>query len=240
MNTTRKARTGVFVAVAVFALAAATAWADAPDQFSLQLAEFAKYHWQITGKNAPEGAVLFAIDPKVSKSGNDAYRIVTKGSGVAITGSNLRSVWYGLYDLLERRGGCHWFWDGDIVPKRDTIDLSNLDIREEARFEYRGLRYFAHRGACRQCRIRVHRGRVVRRLGRLGERYPIHGPDGFALSACARTPQTRRNLSANTNHSSRATSLRRRRGTTALTCPMRACPSRSTAATPRRHRGRFS
>ena len=135
-------------------------------EFSLQRAEFAKYYRQITGKDAPEGMVRFAVDPKVSASGRDAYRIVSGGScsraaekaadaqervppAVTITGSNLRSVWYGLYDLLERRGGCRWFWDGDVVPKKDSIDLSNLDIREEAHFEYRGIRYFAHRGLTR-------------------------------------------------------------------------------------------
>ena len=114
----------------------------------------------------------FAIDPKISKSGRDAYSIVSGNAAVAgrppyrggekgragsplpavaltITGSNLRSVWYGLYDLLERRGGCHWFWDGDVVPKRDSIDLSNLDVHEEAHFEYRAIRYFAHRGLTR-------------------------------------------------------------------------------------------
>ena len=118
------------------------------DTFAPQKAEFAKYYKAITGKDAPEGLVRFAIDPGVSKSGRDAYRIVS-GDGVTITGSNVRSVWYGLYDLLERRGGCHWFWDGDVVPKKDGIDLSNLDVHEEARFEYRGLRYFAHRGLTR-------------------------------------------------------------------------------------------
>ena len=152
----------------------------AADEFALQRAEFAKYYREITGKDAPEGMVSFAIDPKVSKSGRDAYviksgwraiksgwRAIKSGwrasqpanlgratspapsSAVTITGSNVRSVWYGLYDLLERRGGCHWFWDGDVVPKKDSIDLSNLDIHEEARFEYRGLRYFAHRGLTR-------------------------------------------------------------------------------------------
>ena len=135
--------------VACASVCAMVSWADAPDQFSLPRAEFAKYHRQITGKDAPKGAVEFAIDPKVSKSGKDAYKIVSEGSAVAITGSNLRSVLYGLYDLLERRGGCRWFWDGDVVPKRDTIDLSNLDIYEEAHFEYRGIRYFAHRGLTR-------------------------------------------------------------------------------------------
>ena len=158
-----------------FALAAAmcvtiTLWvrSESPDTFALQRAEFAKYYREITGKDAPEGAVCFAIDPKVSKSGRDAYEI-RSGSGragrprpadmarpeaapyqyVTITGSNLRSVWYGLYDLLERRGGCHWFWDGDVVPKKNEIDLSNLDIHEEAHFEYRAIRYFAHRGLTR-------------------------------------------------------------------------------------------
>ena len=145
-------------------LAASAAWADAPDQFALHRAEFAKYHRMITGKDAPEEMVNFAIDPKISKSGKDAYRIVSVGASVplargragraslpavTITGSNLRSVWYGLYDLLERRGGCRWFWDGDVVPKRDSIDLSNLDVHEEAHFEYRAIRYFAHRGLTR-------------------------------------------------------------------------------------------
>ncbi len=150
------------------ALALCLGAAFAADEFALPRAEFAKYYKQITGKDAPEGIINFAIDPKISKSGRDAYTLIsgTPPSGwrasvpanagrasspapLTITGSNLRSVWYGLYDLLERRGGCHWFWDGDVVPKRDAIDLSNLDVHEEAHFEYRAIRYFAHRGLSR-------------------------------------------------------------------------------------------
>ena len=117
--------------------------------FALPNAEFARYHRQITGCEPAVGAVTFAVDSKVSNFGADAYTIKSDGEGVKITGSNERSVWYGLYDLLERRGGCHWFWDADVVPHRDSIDLSGLDVREEARFEYRGIRYFAHRGLTR-------------------------------------------------------------------------------------------
>lgn len=117
--------------------------------FALPQAEFAKYHKEITGREPPADAITFAIDPAVSRSGHDAYAIKSRGMGVDITGSNERSVWYGLYDLLERRGGCHWFWDADIVPHRDSIDLAGLDVVEEARFEYRGIRYFAHRGLTR-------------------------------------------------------------------------------------------
>ena len=129
--------------------------------------EFAKYYQAVTGKTAPKDAVKFVIDPAVSKSGKDAYTIVSSSgfrvsdlkqetrnekhetARVLITGSNVRSVLYGVYDLLERRAGCHWFWDGDVVPKKDAIDLSGLDVHEEAHFEYRGLRYFAHRGLTR-------------------------------------------------------------------------------------------
>ena len=126
-----------------------TGFAADADAFALQRAEFAKYYRAITGAEAPAGAVGFAIDPKVSRSGKDAYAIKSSAKGVTITGSNERSTWYGLYDLLERRGGCHWFWDCDVVPKKATIDLSQLDVAEEAQFEYRGLRYFAHRGLTR-------------------------------------------------------------------------------------------
>ena len=133
--------------------------------FALPNAEFANYHRQITGREPAPGAVTFAVDPSVSKSGKDAYTIKSLDLGAGslargdaqkpsasrclITGSNERSVWYGLYDLLERRGGCRWFWDVDVVPQKDALDLSGLDVKEEAHFEYRGIRYFAHRGLTR-------------------------------------------------------------------------------------------
>ena len=50
-------------------------------ELDLPRAEFAKYYRQIVGKEMPEGLVALAIDPKVSKSGRDAYRIVTTGTG---------------------------------------------------------------------------------------------------------------------------------------------------------------
>ena len=97
---------------------------------ALPQAEFAKYHERITGRPPTEGALTLSVNPSVSKTGKDAYAIVSCGEGADISGSNVRSVWYGIYDLLERRGGCHWFWDGDVVPKKDSIDLSGLDIHE--------------------------------------------------------------------------------------------------------------
>ena len=150
-----------------FAFLPLFAFAEAVDAFVLLRAEFAKYYKAVTGKPVPQNAVSFAIDPAVSKTGKDAYKIVSSSGAqikslkretrnekpetpcVTITGSNMRSVMYGVYDLLERRAGCRWFWDGDRVPKREKIDLAGLDVREEAHFEYRALRYFAHRGLTR-------------------------------------------------------------------------------------------
>ena len=99
----------------LFAFLFLSVFAVEADTFAIPRAEFAKYYRRITGKDAPDGAVRFAIDPAISKSGNDAYRIVSscelrvvgsKASSpqcatheaqpstakVAIIGLNLRSV----------------------------------------------------------------------------------------------------------------------------------------------------
>ena len=110
--------------------------------------ELQRYWSEITG-NKEKAPVRFAVDPSISKSGNDAYEMKTDGALLRLTGSNARSVLYALYDFLERRAGCGWFWDGDVVPKRKNIDISGLDVHEESKFEYRGIRYFAHRGLTR-------------------------------------------------------------------------------------------
>ena len=117
--------------------------------FAVPREEFAKYHRLVTGHEPSADAVRFAIDPRVSREGHDAYTIKSEENGVVLTGSNGRSVLYAVYDLLERRGGCRWFWDGDVVPKKESIVLSGLDVREESQFEYRAIRYFAHRGLTR-------------------------------------------------------------------------------------------
>ena len=66
-----------------------------------------------------------------------------------LAGGRGRSTLYAVYDFFERQAGCHYFWDGDVIPHRDTIDIQNLDIAERPRFEYRAIRYFAHRGLTR-------------------------------------------------------------------------------------------
>ncbi len=98
-------------------------------------------------------ANLFA-DMKITsleiRYGTDDYamRSVDLGDRMALVlaGGCGRSTLYAVYDYFERVAGCRYFWDGDVIPHRDDLPLNDLIANESPRFEYRGLRYFAHRG----------------------------------------------------------------------------------------------
>ena len=63
-----------------------------------------------------------------------------------LAGGRGRSTLYAVYDYFERAAGCHYYWDGDVIPHRGELSIRGLSVTEQPRFEYRGLRYFAHRG----------------------------------------------------------------------------------------------
>ncbi len=63
-----------------------------------------------------------------------------------IGGGRARSLLYAVYAYFEKVCGCRWFWDGDRINKQDSLPLRNINIEESPHFQYRGLRYFAHRG----------------------------------------------------------------------------------------------
>lgn len=123
-----------------------------PKAVKIAAEEFAKYWREVTGRSlATNGAAIsveFAVDPLLDGA-HDEYRLISSANGLRLVGANGRAVLYAVYDFFERQADCRWFWDGDRVPKRKTISLAGLDVREKARFEYRGLRYFAHRGLTR-------------------------------------------------------------------------------------------
>ena len=82
--------------------------------------------------------------------GTDDYCIKTYKKDnrniLILAGGRGRSTIYAIYDYFERIMGCGYFWDGDIIAKKDEIIFDDISIVESPRFEYRGLRYFAHRG----------------------------------------------------------------------------------------------
>ena len=126
---------------------------DADKAVRFAAGEFAKYYRAVTGRRIAVDTVAsdhgpnvwICVDPASFAGLTDAYRIVSKEGGLDISGRNGRSAIYGVYDFLSRRCGCRWFWDGDVVPKAATVDLTGMDVLEQSRFEFRGCQYFAHR-----------------------------------------------------------------------------------------------
>ena len=112
--------------------------------------EFRKFYAKLTGQTAAgERRILLKVDPTKSADGYDSFSMKSDDKGAVLTGGNPRSVLYAVYELLEKRGGCRWYWDGDIVPHIAELDIANLDVDTKSRFKYRATRYFAHRGLSR-------------------------------------------------------------------------------------------
>ena len=90
------------------------------------------------------------LDSLGIRYGTDDYCIRSYKNGernaLILAGGRGRSTLYAIYDYFERFLGCHYFWDGDIIPHAENIPVEDIEITESPRFEYRGLRYFAHRG----------------------------------------------------------------------------------------------
>lgn len=80
--------------------------------------------------------------------GTDDYAIRTQEldgrSWLFMAGGRPRSTLYAVYRYFEHFCGCRWFWDGDRIPE-GPLPFSFPELKESPRFEYRGLRYFAHR-----------------------------------------------------------------------------------------------
>lgn len=90
------------------------------------------------------------VDSLGIRYGTDDYCIRSCTAGkrhiLILAGGRGRSTIYSVYDFFERKAGCHYFWDGDVIPQASEISLEEINVTERPRFEFRGLRYFAHRG----------------------------------------------------------------------------------------------
>ncbi len=91
-----------------------------------------------------EGRISFSL-----RQGSDDYDIFSVMDGgrklLILAGGRGRSTVYAVYRYFELFCGCRWFWDGDIIPKADSVPMENISVSESPRFVYRGTRYFAHR-----------------------------------------------------------------------------------------------
>lgn len=122
--------------------------------FAVAAEEFVKYYNLVTGKTArlaDDGEIIICgtddtlADKDVRKNSDD-YAVVSESGKLIITGGSGRAALYGVYAYFEEVMNCHWFWDGDVINQADEIVLDGVSIHERPRFEYRMIRYFAHRG----------------------------------------------------------------------------------------------
>ncbi len=84
------------------------------------------------------------------RDGTDDYRMLSvpdkERTLLILAGGSGRATIYAVYEFFRRQAGAEYFWDGDILPQHAVIPVQGIDVLEKPRFEYRGLRYFAHRG----------------------------------------------------------------------------------------------
>lgn len=88
------------------------------------------------------------IDGFSIRCGTDDYAIrsqkIDERDVLFLAGGRPRAAIYAVYRYFEKFCGCRYFLDGDRI-EHGSLPLENIELIESPRFEYRGLRYFAHR-----------------------------------------------------------------------------------------------
>lgn len=74
----------------------------------------------------------------VKTLGEDGFRLVRRGERLLVLGGPVRGTLYGVYELLERFGGCRWYssWHG-VIPRRDSFAVPALDETQKPAFALR-------------------------------------------------------------------------------------------------------
>ncbi len=123
-------------------------------KLSITTKDDGKSDFVVLGSDAVNGFTHAKIIEKVIpqfeiRRDTDDYQLIsTEADGrkyLFIAGGRPRALMYGVYHFFEYAAGCSYFWDGDVIPQMKDLDIDCVDILESPRFEYRGLRYFAHR-----------------------------------------------------------------------------------------------
>lgn len=73
----------------------------------------------------------------------DSFRLLSRDSKLFITGSNARSVLYGVYKYLKQFGFAFLYPgpEGEVIPKNPTFFIDGFDIEESASYPFRGIAF---------------------------------------------------------------------------------------------------
>lgn len=98
---------------------------------------------ETAGAQLPEHAILLGLknDPDL---GEDGFRLKAGDGRLEIVGSSVRGTLYGVYELLERFGGCRWYasWH-TVVPPRDRLAVpDDLDDVQKPAFLCRDVHFW--------------------------------------------------------------------------------------------------
>ncbi|HOE60721.1 MAG TPA: DUF4838 domain-containing protein [Kiritimatiellia bacterium] len=87
-------------------------------------------------------AAVLGATPALDGLGTDGFLLKTVPPHLVIAGSPVRGTLYGVYELLERYGGCRWYTaDYSVIPKRDTFAIPPLNDRQTPAFAIREDRW---------------------------------------------------------------------------------------------------
>lgn len=132
---------------------------DADECVKYAAKELQRYTKRMTGVNLriinkdkkPSGQKVIVLDVKESMfESRDAFRLKTTDEKLFVIGGSSRGVLYGVYELLERFGGCDWFapWC-EKVPELKMFEVpSDLNFSDKPAFDARNASW-RHVHTCR-------------------------------------------------------------------------------------------
>ncbi len=79
----------------------------------------------------------------VKKLGTDGFRICTSSPYLLVIGSKQRGTLYGVYELLEKYGGCRWYSSKfSVIPEISTWTIPKIDNTQVPAIQSRDLYYY--------------------------------------------------------------------------------------------------
>ncbi len=86
-----------------------------------------------------EAARRLGAEPLHETATEDAFRLLTDGGRVLISGESVYGMSHGVYELL-RELGCDWIFpgqEGEVIPEREHPEVEALDIAKKPAFQTR-------------------------------------------------------------------------------------------------------
>ena len=91
----------------------------------------------------------YSFEDPALRNNTDDFSIRGANGVITFAAGNTRGLFYAVYEYFERFCGCRWFYDCDRIPALKTLPVDQVNFVKQFRYQYRGLRYFAHRSLYR-------------------------------------------------------------------------------------------